>query len=59
MTSQCDSYPSISNEYICPKVGGRKTRKTRKTRKSRKRTVSQLGGNCLYAGKPLSVNVSL
>lgn len=55
MTSQCDSYPDVSLEYICPKVGGRKSRKPRKTRK---RTVSQLGGNCLYAGKPLSVNVA-
>ena len=53
MTLTCDSYPYISNEYICPKVGGGK-----KKSKSKKRSVSQLGGNCLYAGKPLSVNVA-
>ena len=50
----CDSYPHIANEYICPQVGGRKKRKPRKRRT--KKSVSQLGGNCLYIGPPTSVN---
>lgn len=50
----CDSYPHIANEYRCPQVGGRKKRKTRKRRT--KKSVSQLGGNCLYIGPPTSVN---
>ena len=50
----CDSYPHIANEYRCPQVGGKKKRKTRK--RKAKKSVSQLGGNCLYIGPPTSVN---
>jgi len=49
--NKCDSNYNIAREYICPKVGGRKGKKTKK-----RRTVSQLGGNCYYAGRPAAVN---
>ena len=55
--SKCDRNYNIAKEYICPKVGGTKKKSIKKksTRKKR-RTVSQLGGNCYYAGRPAAVN---
>ena len=47
----CDDNYNIAKEYICPSLGCQKG-----AGKKKRRSVSQLGGDCFYAGESMAIN---